>query len=355
MDVLYKKLCYKLCKLIIKNKMNKEVKYDVGKQREIIKGFMIKLNRDVPNKIYKLIYLILKIERSAKTIKDISYFRKHQDWPVYLCKEDITNIKVDVIVNCASPDCLGCFNKNHKCLDQRVHLKAGPLLRRECRKKLNGKKVRVGQIFVTKSYMLPCRRIIHAVTPQYSKVSPQNHNLVKCYINSLEYCKANGYKSIVFPCLATDNKRFPIKDSAITCMANVKSWMFKNDYKMDIIFCTHTLKHYATYNFYLEKVFKFSEAKYLSYYKPDEHDKIVMFFFSDTDTDSDEMTEYEESILSESEWDIDSPNKNDILMNNSKSDEEYELITYPEKEQNCEKLDVINKDEPNNEPSNETI
>lgn len=268
MNNLHKKIVYKLCKSIFKKDIINNIKYNLDKQRELLNDFFIYINKDLSKNIYKLIYMILKIEKSFTKLVDFSNLYKHTNWPVYIYKGDITNLIVDVIVNCSDKDCLGCFKKNHICINQRIHLKAGPLLRRKCRNELKDKKLLIGSIFVTKSYNLPCKKIIHAITPEYSKLNNKDHYLKKCYIDSLEYCKKNGYTSIAFPALATEYKKFPLKESIILSMANIKSWLIKNNYKINIIFCSNNTKHHLISNYYLPKIFKINESKHLPHDKP---------------------------------------------------------------------------------------
>src|SRR5699024_2118562 len=44
---------------------------------------------------------------------------------VFLWQGDITQLKVDGIVNAANSQLLGCFEANHNCIDNIIHTKAG--------------------------------------------------------------------------------------------------------------------------------------------------------------------------------------------------------------------------------------
>ena len=82
---------------------------------------------------------------------------------INIIKADITLLDVDVIINPANADGIGCFKIDHKCLDNIIHQKAGPRLRQECMNILNGSKLETGQPLITKSYGLPCSNVCHVV------------------------------------------------------------------------------------------------------------------------------------------------------------------------------------------------
>lgn len=287
------KLCYKICYMLIGNKINK-YKYDVIKQREIINRIIIKSNNFSKKKLV-YIYKLLLLEKSNSKIISIDNIKNYKIkyWSIYIYNKNIHNLKVDVIVNCANDTGLGCFIPEHRCIDQQIHLKAGPLLRKECAIKLNNNKLRNGTILVTNSYNLSCKNIIHASIGTYTKVQPNSHLIVDCYLASLDYCKKKGYTSIAFSVLGADYKRYPPIETTIKCLANIKNWLLKNNYKIDIILCTHTLKYYRIYNDVILKIFTKKQSELLNI---------------DNCTDSENILTYDaENILLESECDISSP------------------------------------------------
>lgn len=63
----------------------------------------------------------------------------------FLFKGDITRLKIDVIVNAANENLLGCFIPCHKCIDNAIHSAAGIQLREECYELMKQEKLTKGE------------------------------------------------------------------------------------------------------------------------------------------------------------------------------------------------------------------
>lgn len=151
---------------------------------------------------------------------------------------DITRIKVDVIVNAANSQMLGCFVPMHTCIDNCIHTFAGVQLRAECNRQMNQLRIKYGRDYeqptavpmLTDGYNLPAKKIIHIVGPivQYKLTPALEKDLADCYRNTLYMCKENGLKSVAFCCISTGVFRFPNKRAAEIAVSTVEKWIADN-------------------------------------------------------------------------------------------------------------------------------
>lgn len=151
---------------------------------------------------------------------------------IRVAQDDITKLKVDVIVNAANKSLLGGGG-----VDGAIHAAAGPKLLEECRK-LNG--CETGEAKLTLGYNLPVKYIIHTVGPIYRFHSKKvaKELLANCYQNSLDLAKKKKLKSIAFSCISTGVYGYPKIEAAQIAVATVKEWLRETGYPLDIIFCT---------------------------------------------------------------------------------------------------------------------
>lgn len=86
---------------------------------------------------------------------------------LYIWQGDITRLQIDVIVNAANSQMLGCFQPLHACIDNVIHSAAGIQLRDACNKLMNeqGHPEKTGQAKITPGFNLPARYVIHTVGP----------------------------------------------------------------------------------------------------------------------------------------------------------------------------------------------
>lgn len=106
------------------------------------------------------------------------------------------------------------FAPDHKCVDNAIHLKAGPRLRLEEMHIMKNNELQPSQFIVTDAYHLPSKKIISVLGPKWDKSQDQNilnKQLCDCYFNILRYASKNNIKSLAFCSISTGIYGFPLE------------------------------------------------------------------------------------------------------------------------------------------------
>lgn len=120
---------------------------------------------------------------------------------------DITEQKVDAIVNAANKSLLGGGG-----VDGFIHKVAGRGLFDECLL-LGG--CETGEAKITRGHNLPSKHIIHTVGPIYGRANGKEAEiLATCYRNALLLAKERGLASIAFPAISTGAYGYPKPEAA---------------------------------------------------------------------------------------------------------------------------------------------
>jgi O-acetyl-ADP-ribose deacetylase (regulator of RNase III) len=121
---------------------------------------------------------------------------------------DITNQKVDAIVNAANSTLLGGGG-----VDAAIHAKRGPKILeacREIRRTRFPKGLPTGEAVLTVGGQLSARHVIHTVGPIAGiGKEPDAKMLAACYRNSLALAAEHGLRSIAFPGVSTGAYGYP--------------------------------------------------------------------------------------------------------------------------------------------------
>jgi O-acetyl-ADP-ribose deacetylase (regulator of RNase III) len=159
---------------------------------------------------------------------------------IELVRGDITKMEVDAIVNAANKSLLGGGG-----VDGAIHRAAGPELLEEC-ETLNG--CETGEAKITKSYMLPCKYVIHTVGPVWNDGEHNEKDLLgNCYKNSLKLAVKNKIKTIAFPNISTGVYRFPKTLAAGIAIRTTNKFLKENTKLKTVYFVCFDEENYNIY------------------------------------------------------------------------------------------------------------
>jgi O-acetyl-ADP-ribose deacetylase (regulator of RNase III) len=140
---------------------------------------------------------------------------------ISLVQGDITEQRVDAIVNAANSSLLGGGG-----VDGAVHRRGGPEILDACRAlraSHYGKGLPVGQAVATPAGRLDARWVIHTVGPVWSAAEDRSAQLASCYRESLRVADELGAATVAFPAVSTGIYRWPLDDGARIALETVRA------------------------------------------------------------------------------------------------------------------------------------
>jgi len=195
-------------------------------QRKVLRDLLTVLKIELTEELYQKMDIILNYEA-----KEFIYFdssKLNMNNKISIWRGDITKIKIDAIVNAANSNMCGCFTPGHLCIDNVIHDKAGPRLRKDCMiiMKAQKKLEPTGQAKITPAYNLPSKYVLHTVGPIIREVDNLDpEGLSSCYIECLKLLKKSNLRSIAFCCISTGIFCYPNREAAAIALNTVKEWL----------------------------------------------------------------------------------------------------------------------------------
>ncbi len=137
---------------------------------------------------------------------------------------DITQEKVDAIVNAANSTLLGGGG-----VDGAIHRAGGREILEKCkeiRRKHYPKGLPTGKAVITIGGDLPAEYVVHTVGPIYGRNADKDSKLLAdCYQNSLRLAVENNLKTIAFPSISTGAFSYPKQEAAKVASAAIKDFL----------------------------------------------------------------------------------------------------------------------------------
>ncbi|MBN3032820.1 MAG: O-acetyl-ADP-ribose deacetylase [Candidatus Saganbacteria bacterium] len=168
-----------------------------------------------------------------------------------LLEGDITEQKVDAIVNAANSSLMGGGG-----VDGAIHRAGGPKILEECKAYVaKHGRLPTGQAMITTGGDLPARHVIHTVGPVYRERQgvagrsrdEQGKLLSSCYLESLKLAAEKGLRTVAFPSISTGAYRYPLNEAAPIAVKAVKDFLAQVSSVGEVRFVLFNKETYEAY------------------------------------------------------------------------------------------------------------
>ncbi len=159
--------------------------------------------------------------------------------PIALVRGDLTQERVDAVVNAANRSLLGGGG-----VDGAIHRAGGPAILeacRELRRTTLPDGLPTGEAVATTAGDLGARWAIHTVGPVYASDPDPAASLASCHTSALRVADELGARSIAFPAISTGVFGYPVDEAAEVAVAAVTGAVTMVDEVRFVLFDAATL------------------------------------------------------------------------------------------------------------------
>lgn len=141
------------------------------------------------------------------------------DVKITLVRGDVTDQRVDAVVNAANSTLLGGGG-----VDGAIHRRGGPAILAACgelRRTTLPAGLPTGQAVATTAGELPASWVIHVVGPVHSVSADRSRLLASCYREALRVADELGARTVAFPAVSAGAYGWPVDDAARIALQTV--------------------------------------------------------------------------------------------------------------------------------------
>jgi O-acetyl-ADP-ribose deacetylase (regulator of RNase III) len=140
---------------------------------------------------------------------------------------DITNLRVDAVVNAANSSLLGGGG-----VDGAIHRRGGEEILQACRELRETcypRGLPAGEAVLTTAGRLPARYVIHTVGPVWGRDQQPDALLASCYKKSLRLAADHSLGSVAFPAISTGAYGYPKDEAAAIASTAISEALARAD------------------------------------------------------------------------------------------------------------------------------